>query len=69
MKKEELTSLLGIDDLMKKNKVTKKYNTMLDIVCDFLTQELKASGGVKVPNTSASESSTAMSRSTVSTSQ
>lgn len=36
MTKNELTKLLGIDALMKKNSKTKAHNTMLDIICDYL---------------------------------
>jgi len=35
MTKNELTKLLGIDHLMKRNSKTKLYETMLDIICDF----------------------------------
>lgn len=36
MTKNELTKLLGIDSLMKRNSKNKTYETMLDIICDFL---------------------------------
>lgn len=45
MTKNELTRLLGIDALMKRNSKSKAFNTMLDILCDFLTIS-KDSGGV-----------------------
>jgi hypothetical protein len=36
MTKNELMRLLGIEPLMKRNTKTKQYETMLDILCDFL---------------------------------
>ena len=46
MTKNELTRLLGIDALMKRNAKSKVFNTMLDILCDFLilTKEASANG-------------------------
>ena len=37
MTKVELTKLLGIEALMRRNSKSKQFDTMLDIVCDFLT--------------------------------
>ena len=37
MTKNELMKLLGIENLMKRNTKLKLFETMLDIVCDFLT--------------------------------
>lgn len=36
MTKNELTRLLGIETLMKRNSKSKTYDTMMDIICDFL---------------------------------
>jgi hypothetical protein len=36
MTKNELMRLLGIEALMKRNTKSKQYETMLDILCDFL---------------------------------
>jgi len=36
MTKNELMKLLGIESLMKRNTKTKQFETMLDIICDFL---------------------------------
>jgi hypothetical protein len=36
MTKNQLSALLGLEELMKKNSKTKTYSTMLDIVCNFL---------------------------------
>lgn len=36
MTKNQLTSLLGIENLMKKNSKSKNFTTMLDIICNFL---------------------------------
>ena len=51
MTKNELTRLLGIDALMKKNAKSKAFNTMLDILCDFLviTKEATHGSGVQFP--------------------
>lgn len=39
MTKNELTKLLGIEDLMKKNSKSKAFNTMLDIICGHLIDQ------------------------------
>ena len=54
MTKNELTRLLGIDVLMKRNAKSKVFNTMLDILCDFLviTKEATNGEGVSYPTTS-----------------
>jgi hypothetical protein len=49
MTKNELMKLLGIESLMKRNTKTKQYETMLDIVCDFLIIQKEISGGVDMP--------------------
>jgi hypothetical protein len=49
MTKNELTRLLGIDSLMKRNSKTKAFETMLDILCDFLMIQREVSGGVEIP--------------------
>lgn len=36
MTKNQLASLLGIDELMKRNFKLKKHQTMLDVLCDYL---------------------------------
>lgn len=56
MTKNQLTSLLGIEALMKRNSKSKTYNTMLDIICDFLMISKEASNGVgvQVPKTTGS---------------
>lgn len=48
MTKNQLTSLLGIDSLMKRNSKSKAYNTMLDIICDFLMLSKEATNGTGV---------------------
>ena len=48
MTKNELTRLLGIDVLMKRNAKSKVFNTMLDIICDFLMISKEATSGVGV---------------------
>jgi len=48
MTKNELTRLLGIDALMRRNAKSKVFNTMLDILCDFLVITKEASDGLGV---------------------
>lgn len=38
MTKNQLTALLGIEEMMKKNSKTKTFTTMLDIICNFLCE-------------------------------
>mmetsp|Transcript_12016 Transcript_12016/g.18552 ORF Transcript_12016/g.18552 Transcript_12016/m.18552 type:complete len:92 (+) Transcript_12016:23-298(+) len=45
MTKNQLTRLLGIDALMKRNSKSKVFNTMLDILCDFLIITKDATSG------------------------
>ena len=54
MTKNQLTSLLGIEALMKRNSKTKAFNTMLDIICDFfmISKDATNGQGVSVPTTS-----------------
>jgi len=49
MTKNELMKLLGIEALMKRNTKNKEFETMLDIVCDFLVSSRKLTGGVIPP--------------------
>ena len=48
MTKNQLTRLLGIDSLMKRNSKSKEFNTMLDILCDFLLITKEATNGLGV---------------------
>ena len=48
MTKNELMRLLGIEALMKRNTKSKQYETMLDILCDFLIIQKEATGGVEL---------------------
>jgi hypothetical protein len=50
MTKNELMKLLGIEALMKRNSKNKEFETMLDIVCDFLVSSRKMTGGVQPPS-------------------
>lgn len=54
MTKNELMRLLGIESLMKRNTKSKQYETMMDILCDFLIIQRDATGGVEIPSTSGS---------------
>lgn len=49
MTKNELMKLLGIEVLMRKNVKTKEFQTMMDIICDFLVLTRAATGGVQLP--------------------
>ena len=50
MTKNELTKLLGIDVLMKRNTQEKKnFVTMMDILCDFLMISKEINNGVEYP--------------------
>jgi hypothetical protein len=49
MTKNELTKLLGIDVLMKRNSKSKEFSTMLDIISDFFVSSRKSEGGVTYP--------------------
>jgi hypothetical protein len=54
MTKNELTKLLGIENLVKRNSKLKTFETMLDVLCDFLLLSRKATGGVSVPGSGTS---------------
>lgn len=51
MTKNQLTNLLGIEALMKRNSKNKTFSTMLDIICDFLmlSKEATNGAGVQIP--------------------
>lgn len=49
MTKNELMRLLGIENLMKRNSKNKSFETMMDIICDFLILQKDATGGVDIP--------------------
>ena len=59
MTKSELTSLLGVSALVSHNSKTKPapFNTMLDIISNFLATTKAVTGGVELPNKNASPSS------------
>jgi hypothetical protein len=50
MTKNQLTGLLGIDMLMKRNAQDKVFTTMLDILCDFLIISKDINNGVNYPD-------------------
>lgn len=58
MTKNELMRLLGIESLMKRNTKSKQFETMLDIICDFLTIQKGATGGVEIPGSASESAST-----------
>lgn len=49
MNRADLTRLLGLESLQRKNTKTKKYSTMLDMVMNYLLLMKKMSGGVTSP--------------------
>ena len=49
MTKNELTKLLGIEHLMKRNSKNKSYETMLDIICDFFVIMRDTNNTISVP--------------------
>ncbi len=54
MTKNELTRLIGIESLMKRNQKSKVFNTMLDILCDFLMISKEVTNGVDYPKATTS---------------
>ena len=68
MTKNELTRLLGIEALMRRNAKSKVFNTMLDILCDFLilTKEASNGRGVQYPGPSSSTSAIQITQSKIS---
>ena len=66
MTKNELMRLLGIESLMKRNSKTKLYETMMDLICEFLIIQKEMTGGVEVATSNMSDSvTTASSSSTI----
>ena len=49
MTKNQLTGLLGIDCLMKRNAKAKVFTTMLDMLCDYLMLYKSYSNGISFP--------------------
>ena len=54
MTKSELTNLLGMETLVRQNNKTKSFNTMLDIVSNYLATMKGHQGGVSLPSTTTS---------------
>jgi len=64
MTKSELTNLLGLEQLVRQNSKSKAFNTMLDVISNYLTVSKSQSGGVSLmpsvaSNVSASKPSAA----------
>ena len=55
MTKNELTKLLGLDALIKKNSKLKAFDTMLDVISNFLIVTRSTIGGVDIPETTKKE--------------
>lgn len=68
MTKNELMKLLGIESLMRRNTKTKQFDTMLDILCDFLILTRLSTGGVQLPdgNSNSSKNSEVTNQSVIS---
>lgn len=49
MTKNELTKLLGLDSLIKKNQKLKAFDTMLDVISNYLLVTRNIVGGVDLP--------------------
>lgn len=47
--KNELTKLLGLDSLIKKNQKLKAFDTMLDVISNYLLVTRNIVGGVDLP--------------------
>jgi len=54
MTKSELTNLLGMESLVRQNSKSKTFNTMLDIISNYLSLMKTAQGGITVPSASSS---------------
>lgn len=52
MTKSELTNLLGMDNLVRQNNKSKAFNTMLDVISNYLSQMKTQQGGVSLLPTS-----------------
>lgn len=48
MTKSELTNLLGMDNLVRQNNKSKAFNTMLDIISNYLSTMKTQQGGVSL---------------------
>jgi hypothetical protein len=66
MTKNELMKLLGIESLMKRNTRMKQFETMMDIICDFLIIQRDLTGGVEVSSAATSTISDSTAASSVS---
>ena len=49
MTKNELTKLLGLDSLIKKNQKLKAFDTMLDVISNYLLVTRNIVGGFDLP--------------------
>ena len=52
MTKSELTNLLGMEQLVRSNNKSKAYNTMLDVISNYLSAMKQSMGGVSMPGAS-----------------
>ena len=63
MTKNELTSLLGMEALVRANSKSKAFNTMLDVISHYLSNMKNLQGGVTVPSGSSGVGSSSASKS------
>ena len=50
MTKNELTKLLGLDALIKRNSKSRAFDTMLDVIANYLCVTRTTLGGVDLPD-------------------
>lgn len=59
MTKNELTRLLGMEAIVKRNAKTKTFNTMLDLISNYLSVTKDVLGGIDIPDSTTKKTSTA----------
>ena len=57
MTKNELTRLLGMEAVVKRNAKIKTFNTMLDLISNYLSVTKDVLGGIDLPENNASKAS------------
>jgi len=62
MTKSELTNLLGLESLVRNNSRTKAFNTMLDVISDYLVLMKTSAGGVALPSSQPNSGSKSVNR-------
>ena len=57
MTKNELTRLLGMEAVVKRNAKIKTFNTMLDLISNYLSVTKDVLGGIDLPENNTSKAS------------